>query len=152
MLCFSRDWHNPVQWSHYADKHRGICLGFDVPDSLLVPVQYTKEPPKLNWDAIELGGPAGEAEMLRWSTTKFEHWEYENEVRLFVARTGDQLQFEDFGADLRLREILIGPECTVTRQQVEDSLDGLPAVEQLPTRLAFGGYRIVIQRDSSRWI
>jgi hypothetical protein len=56
MLCFSRDWHNPVQWSHYADKHRGICLGFDVPDSLLVPVQYTKEPPKLNWDAIELGG------------------------------------------------------------------------------------------------
>ena len=21
MLCFSRHWHNPVLWSHYADKH-----------------------------------------------------------------------------------------------------------------------------------
>ena len=25
MLCFSKGWHNPVQWSHYTDKHKGIC-------------------------------------------------------------------------------------------------------------------------------
>jgi len=30
LLCFSRGWHNPVLWSHYADRHRGIALGFDV--------------------------------------------------------------------------------------------------------------------------
>ena len=30
LLCFSANWSNPVQWSHYADHHRGICLGFDV--------------------------------------------------------------------------------------------------------------------------
>src|SRR3546814_15526274 len=24
MLCFSRGWRNPVQWSHYADHHRGL--------------------------------------------------------------------------------------------------------------------------------
>ena len=35
VLCFSRSWHNPVLWSHYSDKHRGICLGFDVADSFL---------------------------------------------------------------------------------------------------------------------
>ena len=29
VLCFSRNWTNPVQWSHYADRHKGICLGFD---------------------------------------------------------------------------------------------------------------------------
>jgi hypothetical protein len=28
VLCFSRSWRNPVLWSHYGDKHRGICLGF----------------------------------------------------------------------------------------------------------------------------
>src|SRR6266516_2353803 len=22
-VCFSRAWHNPVLWAHYADKHRG---------------------------------------------------------------------------------------------------------------------------------
>lgn len=27
VLCFSRGWHNPLLWSHYGDKHRGICLG-----------------------------------------------------------------------------------------------------------------------------
>lgn len=25
LLCFSRNWHNPVQWSHYAAKHTGLC-------------------------------------------------------------------------------------------------------------------------------
>jgi hypothetical protein len=32
VLCFSRGWHNPVLWSHYADGRRGICLGFEVAD------------------------------------------------------------------------------------------------------------------------
>jgi hypothetical protein len=32
LLCFSRQWHNPVLWAHYADSHQGLCLGFDVPD------------------------------------------------------------------------------------------------------------------------
>jgi hypothetical protein len=27
LLCFSRSWRNPVQWSHYAAKHTGLCLG-----------------------------------------------------------------------------------------------------------------------------
>ena len=26
LLCFSENWRNPVQWSHYAESHRGICL------------------------------------------------------------------------------------------------------------------------------
>ena len=43
LLCFSKRWHNPVLWSHYAPKHRGMCLGFDASDELLQDVQYTKE-------------------------------------------------------------------------------------------------------------
>ena len=38
----SRSWHNPVQWSHYASKHTGICLGFDVPDEHLGEVTYSR--------------------------------------------------------------------------------------------------------------
>src|SRR5262245_27709943 len=30
VLCWSADWREPVLWSHYADRHRGICLGFDL--------------------------------------------------------------------------------------------------------------------------
>ena len=30
LLCFSKTWRNPVLWGHYADSHRGLCLGFSV--------------------------------------------------------------------------------------------------------------------------
>ena len=43
LLCFSKRWNSPVLWSHYASKHRGMCLGFDVSDELLQDVEYTKD-------------------------------------------------------------------------------------------------------------
>ena len=30
LVWFSANWNNPVQWSHYADHHRDLCLGFKV--------------------------------------------------------------------------------------------------------------------------
>jgi hypothetical protein len=35
LLCFSQDKYNPVQWSHYADNHKGVCLGFEISEKLL---------------------------------------------------------------------------------------------------------------------
>ena len=32
MLCFSATWSDPVLWAHYANKHKGICIGFEIPD------------------------------------------------------------------------------------------------------------------------
>jgi hypothetical protein len=36
IVCFSEEWKDPVLWSHYADKHRGVALGFDISDSHLL--------------------------------------------------------------------------------------------------------------------
>lgn len=44
ILCFSKNWNNPVQWAHYADKHKGFCLGFDVPDEHPTKVTYRDTP------------------------------------------------------------------------------------------------------------
>lgn len=154
MVCFSRHWHNPVQWSHYADKHRGVCLGFDVPEEMLTPICYAENPPQLDWDAIELGGAAGEKEMLRWSSTKYEHWAYEDELRAFVPLDecdASGRYFSDFGELLRLREVIIGARSSATRRQVREALDGLAGVASFKARLAFGNYRVVTQRSSSRW-
>src|SRR5271155_2361889 len=30
VVCFTERWDDILQWAHYADRHRGICLGFDV--------------------------------------------------------------------------------------------------------------------------
>lgn len=40
MLCFSSDWCDPVIWAHYSDKHRGLCLGFEIPDKYATRVNY----------------------------------------------------------------------------------------------------------------
>jgi hypothetical protein len=77
ILCFSKNWTNPVQWSHYTDKHKGLCLGFDVPDHFLAKVDYVKE-------RLSQNGEINEELMLKFLTTKFEHWSYEKEYRLFV--------------------------------------------------------------------
>ena len=31
-MCLSKNCTDPLLWAHYADKHRGMCLGFDIPD------------------------------------------------------------------------------------------------------------------------
>src|SRR6267142_5073888 len=33
VLCFSEVKTDVLQWAHYAEYHRGICLGFDVSGS-----------------------------------------------------------------------------------------------------------------------
>ena len=42
LICFSQDWGNPVMWSHCADRHRGICLGFERHGEDPAPVTYSK--------------------------------------------------------------------------------------------------------------
>lgn len=154
MLCFSRDWHNTVLWSHYAEKHRGICLGFDVPDPLLERVRYLKSPPRLNWEAIQNGGEPGEAQMLQWTRSKYEHWAYEGEMRRFVAledADANGYYFKDFDPTLVLREILVGPISEITRLDLKSVIGNLDGVECCKTRLAFRGYKVVQQKDPTLW-
>ena len=50
ILCFSLNWTSLLLWAHYADNHKGICLGFDLqdgPDWYVYPVSYVKERPSI---------------------------------------------------------------------------------------------------------
>src|SRR5215469_5085557 len=77
LLCFSEDWVNPLLWSHYADKHRGICLGFDMDDRALRQVSYVRERPALRLPLSEEN-----ADQLLW--TKYWDWKYEQEWRSWL--------------------------------------------------------------------
>ena len=84
VLCFSRAWSNPVLWSHYADKHRGICLGFDVADELIKPISYV---PRLA--QVSINSKFTKESLVRFIKeqflfTKFVGWQYEDEVRAFA--------------------------------------------------------------------
>lgn len=34
VLCFSKPEKEPLLWSHYAENHRGCCLGFEIREDL----------------------------------------------------------------------------------------------------------------------
>ena len=49
-IGFSQDWQNPLLWGHYADKNKGLCIGFDVPDdsNIYKAITYFKEREKID--------------------------------------------------------------------------------------------------------
>jgi hypothetical protein len=147
VLCFSRGWSNPVLWSHYADRHRGIGLGFDLLDQYVQPVTYAGK--RLPAQA-ERNLPAGSTEALGYKllTTKYEHWRYEDEVRLIVelkhAIKDGGRYFVPFGPALLLREVISGSRCLLPRSHMRSLVNNeRPMVSTVQGRLAFRTYRVV---------
>ena len=145
VLCFSRNWGNPVLWAHYSDKHKGICLGFDVPDNSVREVTYISEPlrpPQRDEDLTE-------ALALRWVSIKFEHWRYEDEVRLFTSldESDDGLYFYDFyesDAQMQLKEVIVGVRCSVTKGAIDRAVRNYPApVIIMKARLAQRFFKVI---------
>jgi hypothetical protein len=156
IICFSRSWRNPVQWSHYADKHHGLCLGFDIPNQHLAAVNYS--PTRFRVDVTKLASIQSidleTAKALLF--TKYSHWRYEQEIRTFVTledidpTTG--LYFADFSESLRLREVIIGALSDVSENQMADALGELKSgVDLWKARLAFGSFRVVRQQNRKLW-
>lgn len=40
-ISFSSCWDNLVLWSHYTNKHKGMALGFKIPDKFATEIQYS---------------------------------------------------------------------------------------------------------------
>ena len=155
LICFSKSWHNPLMWGHYAEKHTGMCLGFDVPESLIAPVIYAKRPLKMEI-CPETRGPKPTGKFMRQLVrTKFFDWKYEDEMRLFVELDHDTVEsgkyFQLFSEDLRLREIILGPQCELPIEGVRNIVAGFkPRVVVLKSRIAFTRFEVRENRVASR--
>ena len=55
ILCYSAQIDDPVIWSHYAECHRGIALGFELPPGELFKVEYPADHARaqLDYDKLE---------------------------------------------------------------------------------------------------
>ncbi|CCN72688.1 DUF2971 domain-containing protein [Vibrio nigripulchritudo] len=145
-ICFSEDWQNPVQWGHYAENHKGICLGFDVSDENLKKIKYVKK--RLNTSNFYAND-----KKEKLLTTKFSHWSYEKEHRIIVdlsSRTPDDrgLFFEPFSQHMKLREVIIGCESSVTQSAVRDLCENKDKkIKIFNARAAFRDFKIVWDRS-----
>ena len=147
ILCFSKDWRNPVQWAHYSDKHKGICIGFDVPDDHLAKVNYAR-------NRLRPRNEIDEQFMLKVLSTKFSHWRYEQEYRVFISledKTGDYY-FKYFSGELTPKQVIVGAMSDISRADIDQALGDMKAdIEVFKARPAFRTFRIVKQLKESLW-
>ncbi len=147
LLCFSKSWRNPVLWGHYADRHRGLCLGFEIPRQILHSVRYVDArwpvPAALSMKFVE-----------RLLYTKFSHWRYEQEYRAFVnleTSVGGHY-YMGFSRDLRLKRVIVGDQSAIRRRDVTDAIQGSESeVEVFRARAAFRTFEVVKNRNESMW-
>ena len=109
--CFSEIPDDVLMWSHYADKHKGMCIGFDLnvicPEYVLYPVNYIKE-------MQQIDGMANTPYVFYyWVTFKADRWSYEREVRAVSKNGKSIIQYPKesvreviFGCNVKPSEIL----------------------------------------------
>lgn len=149
ILCFSKSWQNPVQWSHYADQHKGICMEFEIPNKHLMKVKYKN-------NRISCSHDIDEAMMRSLLTTKFAHWQYEEEYRAFVKLEPEMaengLYFLGFSENLILKRVIVGSESSLTRTLVLGALGKAASkVEVFKARPAFKSFKIVRNKNELLW-
>jgi hypothetical protein len=157
LLCFSRTWSNPLMWAHYADQHRGLCLGFEIlDDKFPQEIVYTKSREPFPADLVS----RDESEILKAMKhllfTKFEDWRHEDEVRLSInldkdRETAEGLYFMDWGDQLKLVEIVVGLRSPTCRRELESALIGYPEpVTFIRARASWDAFAVVPDGDAIR--
>lgn len=88
LSCFSETPHSNLMWGHYANKHTGFCLEYDltrIPPTaqLIMPVVYTKAP----FDAsmiLDMRNIGEKFAVLCPLLFKSNDWSYEKEWRIII--------------------------------------------------------------------
>lgn len=153
VVCLTETWQNPLMWSHYGDKHAGICLGFDVGDELTIPVRYDHRLQKVARDEVPSGDSYTDFFVGRFLSVKFQDWQYERERRIVVnlkdmASEGG-LHFLPTSERVVLREIILGARCTVPVGDVRDAVACRPITVR-KARIAFTKFGVTEDRRYRR--
>jgi|TARA_R110000823_G_scaffold206566_1_gene337244 hypothetical protein len=117
--CFSELNNEVLMWSHYGEKHNGVCIGFDFPHAyedkfIICPIKYEAELKPLD----------GECSLARvilyWLTTKSNRWSYEKEIRA-ITRATEKTKSEILEYDGKyIKEVVFG--CNVDKEKINETL------------------------------
>lgn len=152
IVCFSESWGSPLLWGHYADKHMGVVLGFDVADEKLNKVHYTTMRPKVEFDQKTrkiINGSQVLDDLIR---TKFTEWQYENEHRMYAeldkAEQAARLSFVKFSEDLILREVILGMNCVKPIEEIRRIVNSnFSKVKVIKAGMALRKFKVIEDRS-----
>ncbi len=85
---------------------------------------------------------------LKLLTTKYEHWIYEDEVRILINLSDAFYEkgryFLSYCDALKLKEVIIGPRCDLTKEHLsQTALAEFPNIKITKSRLAFQSFKVV---------
>ena len=121
LSCFSEFNNEILMWSHYADKHTGICVGFNFPHKyddkfILCPVKYLDELKELD------GTTDIYRVILYWLTTKSIRWKHEQEIRAISRCQNQNIEHEYINYDSKyVKEIIFG--CNVPDKKIKETIE-----------------------------
>jgi len=111
LLCFSPSWEEQLLWAHYADGHKGIALGFKIPEDRILKLTYTPNNIRTQFDLTD-EPEKNEKRFLSLAKVKYKEWLYEKEHRILVKLENcikeNKLFFIPFSNSLRLKVIVLG--------------------------------------------
>lgn len=138
-LCFTRRLGDPVQWAHYADNHRGICMEFEVPHKLLNKIRYLKSPA-----TISVSSRDWENDLVGATLCKYEGWRNEREYRVLVdlesegVEQENDLFFAKFSKDVAPSKIYTGIRCELSDEEESVFKDnGLPILKMAQNKNSY---------------
>ena len=149
IISFSRNWHQPLMWAHYADSHEGLALGFEVPDSLLFKINYVENRIMPEND-VDVSKSSMEGLIHKLLRTKHKEWSYEDEYRVVrpldnCVCEGDKF-FAAFNETTVLKEVILGASYeTSNSDQLSSELKSEGVIFQT-ARAKFKGFRMTTQR------
>jgi hypothetical protein len=128
MCCMSAKPNDILMWSHYAQSHRGLCLGFRTTDDSILwdaqPVEYSAEYPVVDYFRMTV-----EERVRAMLLRKASHWAYEEEWR--AMRTGVKPGIAHYPTGM-LASVILGSEISRTdRETVLQAAVALPSPPDL---------------------
>ena len=129
LICFSSNYDCPLMWAHYAEKHTGVCLVFDINKIDVFKVKYSKKLLRFN-NSRNLG--LNDAKKI--VSTKYYKWRYEKEYRKFteygLSKLNGNHYFESFSEDIKLIEVILGYKCD---KEITNEMRGYPVFKAVLT-------------------
>lgn len=153
LLCFSETWEEPLIWSHYADKHKGIALGFKISNYQIFKVAYDPNPMRKQFELTH-DSVIDNQLFLDLAKVKYEKWDYEKEHRILIKLAECILingyHFIQFGNSLLVKEVRLGSYYNYNDNSADYifKLSKSLNADVIPCRLERQGYKI--NRDGKK--
>lgn len=151
IISFSKNWHEPLMWAHYAESHSGMAIGFEIPDRLLSHINYisNKIIPPLDVDDNKKSMRNLVNQLL---TSKHKNWGYEDEVRLLRKLDNcdeeGRLYFSNWNEVTIPKEVVLGDRYkSQENAKFQGVLEG-DGIKFITARPEFKGFKMTPQMSS----